>query len=175
MQSWLWTSERAVSWRLPRVVPSLQRQLFDRILPASPRTNRSAQQNRSGARSLRTCWLCTYRCKLARIRLCVGCNNACNLHSSLGSQSGERTAHSILSLAGQRANSNFPGQSNCMQSPTTRPSLSRHPVLHSVKAAHCHTSTCLDGNCFTLNSCICSERGTWGFVLQKGPYAVLTC
>ena len=40
MQSWLWTSERAVSWRLPWVAPSLQRQLYDRILPASPRTNK---------------------------------------------------------------------------------------------------------------------------------------
>ncbi len=106
---------------------------------------------------------------------CVGCNSACNLLYSLWSQSGERAAHSILSLAGQRANSNFPGQSNCMQSPTTRPSLSRHQALQTVKAAHCHTCTCIDDNSFTLNSCICSERGTCSFVLQKGPYAVLTC
>ncbi len=75
------------------------------IVQVHARTN--AQQNRSGARSLRTCWLFTCRCNLARTRLCVGCSSACNLHSSFESQSGERAAHSILSLAGQRANSNF--------------------------------------------------------------------
>ncbi len=171
MQSWLWTSERAVSWRLPWVALSLQRQLYDRILPASPRTNKAAQQNRSGARSLRTCWLCTCRCNLARTRVCVGCNSARNLHSSLGSQSGERAAHSILSLAGQRSNSNFPGQSNCMQSPKTK-------LKQTSSTSYCQSSP-LPHLYLRRRQLFHIEQlylfGTWSFVLQKGPYAVLTC
>ena len=48
--------------------------LYDHVLPASPRRNEAAQQNRSAARSLETCWLRTCRYVIVHIRPCVGRN-----------------------------------------------------------------------------------------------------
>ena len=104
------------------MAPSLQRQLCDRVLPAILRTNKAAQQKRSATRSLRTCWLCTCNCPLSAhpsvrgLQQCMQC-------APLVCEPEWQESSTFNTVVGRSTNSNIPGQSNCMQSPTTRPSF----------------------------------------------------